>query len=175
MNIRKIAFIGLFIAIEIVLTRFLSIQTPIVRIGFTFLPIALTGIMFGPLFAGLTAALADIVGMMLFPTGGAFFPGFTISALLTGVIYGLFLYRKPKSFWRISLAVIVISVFVHLGLDTLWLWMLTGKGIFVLLPARMIKSLIMLPIQILTIQVVWRYLSVSLGNRFSPEQRAKAS
>lgn len=176
MNIRKIAFIGLFIAIEIVLTRFLSIQTPIVRIGFTFLPIAISGIMFGPLFAGLTAALADFVGVMLFPTGGPFFPGFTISALLTGLIYGLFLYKKPKSFWRISLAVLVISLFVHLGLDTLWLWMLTGKGIIGLLPARIIKSLIMLPIQIITIQVVWKYLSASLGNKFSNEPpRAKAS
>ncbi|WP_182104672.1 folate family ECF transporter S component [Niallia taxi] len=167
MNIKKIVFIGLFIALEVVLTRFLSIQTPIVRIGFTFLPIALTAIMFGPLFAGITAGLADIIGMMLFPTGGAYFPGFTISALLTGFIYGWFLYKKPKSFWRISLAVLIISVVVHLGLDTLWLWMLTGKGIIGLLPARIIKSLIMLPIQILTIQVVWKYLSVGLRNRFS--------
>lgn len=173
MNIKKIAFIGLFIAIEIILTRFLSIQTPIVRIGFTFLPIALSAIMFGPIFAGITAALADIVGMMLFPSG-AFFPGFTISALLTGFLYGWFLYRKTINIWRISLAVMIISVFVHLGLDTIWLWMLTSKGVIGLLPARIIKSLIMLPIQIMVIQVVWRYLSVGLGKRFSIE-RAKVS
>lgn len=161
MNVKKVVFISLFIAIEVILTRFLSIQTPIVRIGFTFLPIALSAIMFGPLFAGIAAGLADIIGMMLFPSGAAYFPGFTISAVLTGVIYGLFLYKKPKNFWRVSLSVIIITLFVHIGLDTIWLWMLTGKGVIGLLPVRIAKSLIMLPIQIVMIQAMWKPFSLT--------------
>lgn len=65
-KVNKIVYMGLLIALKVILTRFLSIQTPIVRIGFGFLPIAVAGIMFGPIFAGI-AAIADILGMIIFP------------------------------------------------------------------------------------------------------------
>ncbi|ATW82294.1 folate family ECF transporter S component [Weizmannia coagulans] len=162
MNVKKIVFAGLFIALEVIFTRFLSIQTPIIRIGFTFIPTALSAVLLGPLFAGITAGLADIIGMVLFSGGAAYFPGFTLSAFLSGAIYGLFLYRKSVRFWRVCMAVLIITVVVNLGLDTLWLWMLTGKGILGLLPARFIKSVIMFPIQVILIQVVWKSLAVSL-------------
>ncbi len=157
-NIRVLISSGLFIAMNVVLTRFLSIQTPIVRIGFSFIPIAISSMMFGPIFGGVTAALADIIGMMIFPNGGAYFPGFTLSAFLTGAIYGLSLHKKAKTFFRISFAVICISLFVNLGLDTIWLWMITGKGFIVILPPRIIKALIMVPIQVVIIKAVWNYI-----------------
>jgi ECF transporter S component (folate family) len=153
---KKIVYMSMFITLEVILTRFLSIQTPIVRIGFTFIPIAISAIMFGPIPSGISAALADIVGMMLFSTGGSFFPGFTLTAFLTGVIYGIFLYKKTISPIQIILAVITSTVVVTLGLDTLWLWMLTGKGVHVILPARIIKCVIMAPIQVIMIQMMWR-------------------
>ncbi|WP_423815140.1 folate family ECF transporter S component, partial [Pseudomonas oryzihabitans] len=87
--------------------------------------------------------------MVLFSGGAAYFPGFTLSVFLSGAIYGLFLYRKSVRFWRVCMAVLVITVVVNLGLDTLWLWMLTRKGILGLLPARFIKSVIMFPIQVI--------------------------
>ena len=40
-KVRKITTIALLIAVEILLSRFLSIATPIVKIGFSFLPIAM--------------------------------------------------------------------------------------------------------------------------------------
>jgi len=147
----------MFIALEVILTRFLSIHTPIVRIGFTFLPIAISAIMFGPIYSGIAAALADIVGMMLFPTGGSFFPGFTLTAFLIGYIYGFFLYKKTIAFKQITIAVIV-STIVTLGLDTVWIWIITGQGILAILPARIIKCIIMAPIQVTMIQVMWRYV-----------------
>ncbi len=161
-NTRKIIFLSLFIALQIVLTRFLSIQTPIVRIGFAFLPVAVCAMMFGPLWGGVTAAIADVVGMMLFPAGGAYFPGFTLTAFLSGAIYGIFLFEKPKTLVRISIPVIIVSLLVNLGLDTVWLWILTGKGFIALLPARAVKSLIMIPIQITMIRAVWRYMVIHI-------------
>lgn len=157
MKTKKIVLIALFITLEIILTRYLSIQTPIVRIGFTFLPIAISAIMFGPVTAGITAAIADFVGFMLNPFG-VFFPGFTFSAFLTGIIYGLFLYKKEITFVRTTLAVVLISIFVYLGLDTIWLWILTGDAIYGLLPLRIAKSLVLIPVQIATILVTCKYL-----------------
>ncbi len=157
-NVRKIVYLSLFISLEVILTRFLSIQTPIVRIGFAFLPIAISGMMFGPLAAGVSATLADFIGMMLFPTGGAYFFGFTVSAFLSGFVFGLFLYNKPKTILRVSIAVVITSVFVNLGLGTLWLAILTGKGYLAIIPVRIVKSLAMIPIQIPMIMIVWKYL-----------------
>ena len=154
-NTKGLVYLSLFISLEVILTRFLSIQTPILRIGFTFIPIAVSAMMFGPFFSGISAGLADIIGMMLFPSG-AYFPGFTFTAFLSGVVYGVFLYNKTVNLFRISAAVIIVSLFINLGLDTVWLWMITGKGIMLLLPARLIKCSAMIPIQIITIELVWR-------------------
>ena len=154
---KQIIFFGLFIALEVILTRFLSIQTPIVRIGFTFVPIAASAIMFGPMFAGICAALADILGMILFPSG-PFFPGFTASAFLTGAVYGFVLYGKQISIYRITIAALIVSIFINLGLDTIWLQILTGQGVLALLPARLIKCAIMIPLQILLLEIMIRRL-----------------
>lgn len=155
-RIRTLIFMALFIALEIVLTRFFSIQTQIVRIGFGFVPIAFAGIMFGPLAAGVTAAVADVTGIMLFPAG-PFFAGFTLSAFLGGIIYGLILHKKPTII-RTILAVLLIRVFIDLGLNTLWLSILYGKGWIVLISTRLVASAVMLPIQVMLIYTLWRYV-----------------
>ena len=99
-------------ALEIVLTQFISIETPIVRIGFGFLPIAIIGMLYGPWIAGMASAITDLIGTILFG-GGVFFPGFTLSAFIGGMIYGLVLYKKPKSLKRIILAIIMVAIFVN--------------------------------------------------------------
>ncbi|HYE81148.1 MAG TPA: folate family ECF transporter S component [Clostridia bacterium] len=165
---RTIAFVGLLVSMEIIFTRFLSFQTPIIRIGFGFIPVAFSAILFGPVIGGLTGALADVAGMMIFPKG-AYFPGFTLSAFLGGAIYGLFLYRKPVTLVNVVKSVLVITIFVDLGLNTLWLSMITGKAAAALLIPRLYKSAIMLPIQAATIHVLWKYI----GSHISKSNYAK--
>ena len=151
-NTKKIATMALMIAIEIILTRFLSIQTPIVRISFGFIPIAMIAMIYGPIYAGLGAAIADLIGVMLFPTG-VFFPGFTATAFLSGFAYGIFLYNRPKSLVCVCVATMIVTVGLQLGLDTLWVQILTGKGYIALLPTRILRTLIMTPVQIICIRL----------------------
>lgn len=154
---RTIAFVGLLVAMEIIFTRFLSFQTPIIRIGFGFIPIAFSAILFGPVIGGLTGAISDVIGMLIFPAG-PYFPGFTLSAFLGGVIYGLFLHKRQITVMNVALSVLVITLFVDLGLNTLWLSMITGKAALVLLIPRLYKSAIMFPIQTTAIFVLWKYI-----------------
>ncbi|MGH4120580.1 folate family ECF transporter S component [Clostridium sp.] len=154
---RNFIFMGLLISMEIVLTRFFAIQTPIVRIGFGFIPIVLASVMFGPILGGITAAFSDILGMMLFPKG-AYFPGFTLSAFLAGSIYGILLYKKTKTILRIIIAVSIVVIFVDLGLNTYWLSIITGKGVVALIVPRFIKSVIMLPIQSILIYSFLKFM-----------------
>lgn len=153
---RTFVFLSLFIAMQIILTRFLSIQTPIIRIGFSFLPLALSAVLFGPVYAGIAAAIADVIGMMLFPQG-TYFPGFTFSALLSGILYGIVLYKKPVTIIRAAFAVLLVSLFVDLGFNTLWLSIITGKAAAALFIPRAVKTIIMFPIQIICIELIYKY------------------
>ena len=87
----------------------------------------------------------DILKYMIKPVGG-FFPGFTLVAMLAGVIYGSFYYRKPLSLGRVFAAHLVVSLVCNVLLNTLCLSLLYGKAFMVLLPPRVIKNLIMWPI-----------------------------
>lgn len=161
---QSMVFVAILVAIHVVLTRFLAIQTPIVRIGFGFIPIALSAMLFGPFVGGLTAALADIVGMIIFPKG-AYFPGFTLSAFLGGMIYGVFLYNRPKSKLNVFFAVFCISLGVNLGLNTLWISILTGEAYKVIMLPRIMTQVILLPIQTLLIYATWQYLGKYVSNK----------
>lgn len=153
-KIRQLIIIGLFIALEVILTRFCSINTPIMRLGFGFLPVAMLSIMFGPVWAGVAYALGDLIGMMIFPTG-AYFPGFTLTAFLTGITFGILLYKKNITFKRAFVAALLVCCLWNLCLDTYWLYLLTGKGILVLLPSRLIKIAFAIPVQTILIPLVW--------------------
>ncbi|SEL00092.1 ECF transporter S component, folate family [Carnobacterium iners] len=143
---RSISIIGLLMGLDIILTRFIAIETPIVRIGFSFLPVAIIAMLYGPWIAGTAAAMADFMGIMLFPKIALYFPGFTLSAFLGGVIYGLILYKKPKTLKRVILAVLLTTVIVNLGLNTLWLKIILDKAIYVIFPARVIQNLVLAPV-----------------------------
>ena len=63
-SVKKLVEISLLIALEVILTRFCSINTATLRIGFGFLPIAIIAMMYGPLSAGVAYALGDLLGMI---------------------------------------------------------------------------------------------------------------
>lgn len=153
-NTRKLANLGLLIALQIVFSQFISINTPIVKIGFGFLPLAIMGILYGHWTSGVGAVIADIIGLMIFPTG-AYFPGFTLTEFLTGFVFGYFLHDKPKTWTRILIPVTIICIVLNLLLNTYWLTIMLGKGYLALLPTRAIKSIIMIPVQVITISLVW--------------------
>lgn len=162
-NTRVIVLMGLFIALSVVFTRILRpIELPYVRVSFGFLASSFSAILMGPILSGINGAIADVVGYFLFPSGSAFFPGFTISALMSGIIYGIFLYKKPKSLIRVTLAVLVISIVVDLGLNTLWLSMLYDKAWMVLFVTRILKTAIMFPVQIFFIYIGWKYIGAKI-------------
>ncbi len=153
LNVRTLIQVAMLIAIEIVLSRFCSITTPIMKIGLGFVPIAVCGMLYGPIWAGAAGGVADVIGAVLFPSG-PFFPGFTVSAILTGVIFGMLLRRDETGWARLSLAVVLNTLGVSLCLNTYWLTHLWGTPFLVLLPTRVVQALIMIPIQFTLLQLI---------------------
>ena len=169
-NIKHMVMAAFLTALSIVLTRFLSFILPIaglptVRVGFGRVPIVISGLLFGPMLGGLTGAAADLIGVLINPMG-TYHPGFTISAILDGLIPGLIaIYFKAnprlgKNFTmtRIFVVELVLTILNSIILNTLWLTQLLGRGYLVLLPARVINAVINLPIQTIIIFTIIIYL-----------------
>ena len=155
---------ALLVALQVILARFLSINTTFVVVNFSFRAVALAGILFGPLWGMAVGGVSDLVGATLFPFG-AFFPGFTLTAALVGLIYGGFLHTKDGMFHgrELWLRVVVASVCasaVRLVLNSVWLYVMYGAGLFGMLPARVTESVCMLVVQILLLPAL-----LSMSNR----------
>lgn len=137
---------GLMAALAVVLSYVASIDVgPYIRIGFSGIPNRIIEFLFGPIVGSIFGGMLDILKYLIKPSGPFFF-GFTFDAMLAGVIYGSFLYKKPVKLWRIAAAELVTKLVVNCFFNTLWISMLYGKGFFVLLPARIIKNAVMLPL-----------------------------
>ena len=147
---------GLLLAIQMVLSSYGVIEvTDSLKISLAHLALAPTAILFGPVVASLQGALSDILGFLLKPTG-PYFPGFTLTALLGGLIYGLFLYRTRKDLWQIIAARLIIIAFVNILLNTVFLTMLYGPSRLATLPLRAFKNIIQLPIDCVLLTFVCR-------------------
>lgn len=129
-SVRTLCKCSLLVALYVVLNRFVSFQALGLKFGVSFIPMAMCAILFGPWCAALSYAVGDIIGSLLFPMG-AYFPGFTLSCALMGLVYGLFFYRKEKlSLWKHILpAALLCCGVLGLGLNSFWMSLLyTSKG-----------------------------------------------
>ena len=155
-NTRTVVSMGLLLAIEIVLSRFLSINAWNIKIGFNFVPIAVAAMLFGPLAGGIVAAMGDFLGALLFPIG-PYFPGFTLTAFLTGSVLGLFLKKKTTPL-RIGAAVVINQLVLSLFLNTYWISVLYTSPFWPLLVTRIIQCVVLLVVQFVVIGFIARTL-----------------
>lgn len=159
-NINMLVMLGLLIAIEVVLSRFLSISTWNIKIGLSFIPVVVAAVMYGPVQAGMVAAVGDFVGAILFPIG-MYFPGFTVTAYLCGFVFGKCLYKK-RSLRRIIVAIGINQIVFSLFLNSLWISILYGSPYLPLLGTRIFQCIILAIVQFVVIgsmkKVLFPYL-----------------
>ncbi len=161
---KKIILVAILLAMLIVLSRFLSIKTPILKISFSFIPTVLCAIWLGPKWTVLLNVLGDLIGATLFPNG-AFFIGYTISTAVAGFIYGILLYKEKEDSYtqkqfviRLILASTLVAIIANMGLNTLSTCITTGKAFLVLLASRVIKEIIMIPVEVVVMLVIEKAL-----------------
>ena len=166
---RNLVICAMMAALSIILMSTTSFYiTPHIKIGFSGLPNRLVDFMFGPVVGAIFGGVMDILKFLIKPDGGFFF-GYTLTAIISGFIYGLFYYKlhikKPLktdatdielviawvkantlSIWLIFIANALIKILCNIGLNTLWSSMTTGKAFLAILPTRIIKNLIQIPV-----------------------------
>ncbi len=129
-----------------------------IRITFTFIPLALCGWLFGAIPAMLVGIIADIISALLMPQG-PYFPGFTITAALSGLCFGLFLYEQKSFILRVILSKFIINILFNTFLNAFWLTFLYSKGYIIYLTEHFIKNILALPIEILLLIILLKLLT----------------
>lgn len=146
---KMIVFIGLLVALHIILSRWLSINAWNLKIGFAFAATFIGAYLYGPVGGMLVGGFGDLLGALLFPIG-PYFPGFTLDCALTGLIFGLFLYKKQSKF-RIGFAVAIDQILISLFLNTYWISILYGSAYWPIFVTRIVQVVIMIIVQFVTI------------------------
>lgn len=152
---KRIAVMGMLVALEAIIARFGTLRpTESIRISLDFIPIVVTAVLFGPVPAMIISILADVLGAFLFPVG-PYFPGFTVTAALTGLLYGLMLYRS-QAMPRVAAAVLLHQGILSLLLNTLWLKVLYGMPYWPTLAGRLPQCGILIVLEMVLIPIIAR-------------------
>ena len=135
LSLRSLCHLAILVALEVVLNRVLSIQTPFLKIGLSFVPVVMGGMLYGPLGGAIIGGLGDMIGALLFPFG-PYHPGFSVCGALMGAAYGWFMYigsarydnREHMRLWPNVIVPVALACFVAgLLLNTLWVSQLYGS------------------------------------------------
>ncbi|MBE6911046.1 MAG: folate family ECF transporter S component [Ruminococcaceae bacterium] len=145
------ALIALYVAIN-TLSVFVTQE---LKLGFSFLVLAVLGMQFGAITGTLAGFLCDLMAYIVRPMG-ALHLGFSLTTALTATVFAILLYRYELKLWRIIVSRIIINVFLNLLLNTIWLSQLYGNGFWALLPGRIFKNIGLLPIEII---LLWIFLN----------------
>ena len=164
---RAITMISLLIAINIVLGNTLKFYvTPTDKIGIGFLTVATIGNLFGAVPAMMAGMIQDILKWII-RSEGAYFPGFTLSAILGGFFAGLTLYKKEVSIFRCIGERLSISVFINILLNSLWKLIYFGnKHYLAYVSVATVKALILLPFEIIILYIFLTMVIAPIKKQF---------
>lgn len=127
LSTQTMAVFAILIAAQFVISQFLTFQVWNIKISFSFIPVVIAARLYGAVGAAEVAGIGDFIGVIFRPIG-IWFPPITISAMLVGAIFGLFL-KKSDSFIRILISVLISEFVFSLFITPLWLTILyKGNG-----------------------------------------------
>ncbi|MDD6022285.1 MAG: folate family ECF transporter S component [Acutalibacteraceae bacterium] len=148
----ELVSLAMLTALYVVINRFLSVSAWNINIGFAFAATVTAAAMFGIHGGMIVGGLGDFVGAMLFPKG-AYFPGFTLSAALVGLIYGLCL-KKSNSIGYVFIGALASQVISSLILNSLWVTVISGAEFKAVLISRLPQFFAITAIQLIISPII---------------------
>ncbi len=179
---RTMVFLGLMVAIQIVLSRLLAIDMGWCRLSFGPVSSILAGLWFGPVGGGVCGMLADVVGCLLkYGYQPAYIP-ITIGMMMWGIIPALFRPLMKGSGRRkvvfLCIGIFFASIFGTLGFSTLGNSILYGTSFWAMFTTRLPQWALTMPLYCIVSSAL--YLSPltgvvrNLSGRQMPGGTAKA-
>ena len=152
-KIRNLVFLAMLVAINVVFSRFTMINiTQSTKFSFEVIAIAFAAYVYGMGGAVVVAGLGDFIGALVKPFG-PYNPAYTVTAIITGLIFAIFLYKK-LNIGRIVASVLTTQVLCSLLLNTFWNALFYGtkgtlwQSFFAMLSTRLTQFAIMTPLKI---------------------------
>ena len=144
--------VAVLVALNVLLMNYFGIHSETMKIGFSFLPIALCGMMYGARWSTACALTGDLLNCVF--GGFPWFPPLTLSACINGFVYGAILKNRSNSMPAIFAAAVITQVAVGLFLNTWFLSILYTSPYGGLLVTRIPQTLVMLVLQVITLRLV---------------------
>lgn len=166
---KKILVSAFLLASCVIVQRLLAIRLPFISIDFKFIPFMFSAMLLGTKYATVIGITSDIIGRLMFPMS-AYHPGFTLSAGLTGYLYGKFLYKNGKIeanrkfLLKLILCVVTVTIVINVCLTTIWVIQMTDKAANIILPIRFVKQAVMIPVQIIVMYVLTKRMQDSINS-----------
>lgn len=135
MSARKLTWAAMFVALTLVADQLPG--PPVGQFGnmlrFVGFPVVLSGLVLGSAGGFLVGAVSDILGFLITPPHGPYFPGFTLTQALTGALPPLFFrWLQPvrREGLRLALAILLAKLLCSVWLVSTFLAFLSGKKTF---------------------------------------------
>lgn len=124
---RKMILASMLVALDVILERFLAIQVESNHYNIAIVTIVFAAIYLGAPYALSVAALGDIVGALIAPSG-PYFPGFTFTNIVAAICLALFMEKKVTVF-TVSASIVINKLICTLVLNSLWVSILYRGGV----------------------------------------------
>ncbi|MBQ8107394.1 MAG: folate family ECF transporter S component [Ruminococcus sp.] len=172
-DLRTLTTAGILLAMAVAIRTFSIEVTADLRISFTFIPIAVIGMLYGPVVCGASTFLLDFLGYIITNKSARFYsPQLALVVILSGIIYGMVLYKcdfhteKIKSIVKVIVACGAVAMVCNVLLNTYFLYTLyvnkdfspfadgAMKAYWAYTLPRLIKNLIEFPIRVAVLAIV---------------------
>ena len=120
-TVKKITTLSMLFAL-LLLSKLIKLHSGFGNLGisFGFIFFSIICLTHGPIAGLLIGFLSDVLGYFLFDSSSTvFFIGYTFQAMLTGFIYGLFMYKTKITYFKILLMRIIIGIVCNVVIGSL--------------------------------------------------------
>lgn len=153
----NITVLAMLTALLVVLSLFCTIKTEALKITLAFIPVMIAAKLYGAWGAAMVAGLGDIIGYICYPTG-PWFPPITVTAIITGIIFGIFLkdnsFKTFKERTKAVIAVVIAQLIISAFVTPLWLNILYKTSYMTFFVTRIPQIAVMTAIQLIFIPIM---------------------
>lgn len=156
---KEVTLMGMLVALNVIMAEICKIVIipNVLVLSLGFMPLALSGMLFGVVPTVVVAVVADIIGALLFSSGSFYF-GYTLTAFTTGLFFGLFLHKKDLHLPRVILCQLLVSLVCYAFMNSLWsLNWVTKTAAEEYIGVRLLAQLGTFPVYTLILLVLRRY------------------
>ncbi|GAP03195.1 hypothetical protein FPFC_050110 [Fructobacillus pseudoficulneus] len=182
LSVQQLVLLAVLMALSLVIGKFSVYLTPTIKVAFVFLASSLIGKFYGPIWTMIVMLLLDFVNVTFFVANATWSPFMAVGVAMSGLIYGGFFYQRSADkqviWWKVLLAVLLITFIVNLIVNTCAMMILysphhSWKVFDAMLATRLPKQLIFFPIQfVLTYFVLNNRIVTMISQQFFPAKQS---